>query len=69
MYDDEFEMAMIFVFVAMLVGGLIWFGIAMSGPLCTGIEPDGDRETISCPAGWQDGETRQVKEDEYDMDE
>lgn len=69
MYDDEFEMAFLFIVIAALMGGLIWLGISLSGPTCVGIEPDGDRETISCPAGWQDGEERRVQEDEYDYDE
>lgn len=69
MYNDDLEMAFVFVVVAVLVGGLIWLGIALTGPQCVAIEPDGDRETISCPSGWAENEERQVKEDEYDMDE
>lgn len=36
---------------------------------CTGVEPDGDTEQIVCPAGWQDGETRNIREDEFEGEE
>lgn len=43
--------------------------IIVSQPVCYGIEPDGERETITCPAGWQKGETRRIGEDEFEDQE
>lgn len=38
-----------------------------SGGTCYGIEPDGEKETLSpCPEGWKNGETRWIQEDEFE---
>lgn len=67
--NSDLEEVTVFVLCVALVAGLVWLVIALQGPTCTAIEPDGDRETISCPAGWAEDEERAVKEDEYDTDE
>lgn len=36
-------------------------------PTCYGVEPDGEVEQLSpCPPGWQPGERRSIREDEFE---
>lgn len=52
---------------SLFLGALLLSGCERTAqPTCFGIEPDGDVEKLQpCPNGWKNGETRQIKEDEF----
>lgn len=51
---------------SLLLGALLLGGCRDTTPVCYGVEPDGEVETLKpCPRGWTDGVTRNIKEDEY----
>jgi hypothetical protein len=63
-WEDLADLIAMAVVVAVL-GALAYFVTDADWSTCYGIEPDGERETIFCPEGWQDGETRNIQEDEF----
>jgi hypothetical protein len=61
--------------IGFIIGLIVLVGVTMGGVAlanedwCTGVEPDGDMEQIVCPDGWRDGETRGIREDEFEGEE
>lgn len=54
----------------LLFGGVVTGGVALANEdWCTGVEPDGETEQMICPDGWHDGETRNIREDEFEGEE
>lgn len=52
---------------SLLLGSLLLSGCVEKTPVCYGIEPDGEHEVYKpCPPGWTNGQTRLVKEDQFE---
>lgn len=51
---------------SLLLGALLLTGCRDTTPVCYGVEPDGEVETLKpCPKGWTNGQTKIIKEDEF----
>jgi len=64
MYEEDIVMWVLGVLA--VIGIVVSAVIGLNTDYCTGVEPDGDRETIVCPADWYPNEVRQIREDEYE---
>lgn len=52
---------------AVVLAAVLLSGCADKTPTCYGIEPDGEHEVYKpCPPGWTNGQTKLVKEDEFE---